>query len=406
DAPRRWRLIGLMSGTSADGIDAAAVEVVGRRWRLLAHVHQPYPDQLRSRLFLLFDPETARIDELCRLNTLLGEAFAAAALAAVRAAGLPRAAFDAVGSHGQTVQHLPPRPGQSGDPPATLQIGDPAIIAERTGIPTVADFRTRDMAVGGQGAPLVPWVDHWLFGRRGIGRIVQNIGGIGNATVLPPSGRAKEVRAFDTGPGNMVIDGVVQALTGGGQAADWDGRLARAGRAHAELLEGWLNHPFLLRPPPKSTGREEFGRPFIAQAIAQAQSLGLSVADTVATATELTVESIARSYEAFVPEWSQGAIAEVIVCGGGASNPQLMVRLAARLAPVPVRPIEAYGIPSQAKEALAFALLARQTLLGRSGNLPQATGARRAVVLGAVWPGRSQRGWGDQSSARASRSAP
>ncbi|MGQ9490660.1 MAG: anhydro-N-acetylmuramic acid kinase [Anaerolineae bacterium] len=384
-------VIGLMSGTSADGIDAALVRIEGApprlEWQLLAHLHVPHPPDLRAEIFACFRPETGTVDRLCRLNFALGRAFAAAALQAIAAAGLTRTEVELIGCHGQTVWHIPTGPDAS-----TLQLGEAAIIAEETGIPTVSNFRTRDMAAGGQGAPLVPYVDVLLFSHPTLTRAAQNIGGIANVTYLPPLSAARDAIAFDTGPGNMLIDYAASRMTAGAWTYDRDGTLAAQGRVDRELLAAWLAAPYFQQPPPKTTGRELFGAQFGAQAWAEAEARGLADPDIVATLTALTAYSIAYSYRAFLPRLPD----EVIVSGGGARNPTLVAMLRQALEEVrtggegPVRVVlsDALGLPAEAKEAVAFAMLAYESWHGRPGNLPSATGARHPVVLGSLTPGR------------------
>jgi anhydro-N-acetylmuramic acid kinase len=380
--------IGLMSGTSADGIDAVVAEIAagasGRRASLIAHVHQDFPPALRQRILAASLHGT--VAEICELNFLLGEHFARAALAVVKRARLQPAQIIAIGSHGQTVHHLP-----NARTPSTLQIGEPAVIAERTGITTVADFRVRDMAAGGQGAPLVPFADWVLFTDPIRPRIIQNIGGIGNLTFLPPRAKLSEVIAFDTGPGNMIIDATVTALSGGKLTYDRDGRWAARGKTSEKLLADCLAHPFLKRRPPKTTGREEFGEVFLNRMFAQARALRLADADIVATATEFTAASIADAYRRFLlprlPARQFEGI-HIVIGGGGVRNATLMRMLQDRAGFGTVCGHEDFGIDSSAKEPLAFALLAHETLSGRPGNVPSATGARRAVVLGKVIPGK------------------
>ncbi|MFZ5776675.1 MAG: anhydro-N-acetylmuramic acid kinase [Bacillota bacterium] len=382
--------VGLISGTSADGIDAALVSMVSRpgepvEFRLVHHLVQPYPPRVRQRVFALFSPDTARIDELCHLNFLLGELFAAAALAVIADAGHRPEEVAFVASHGQTVHHLPqPRPDEGYLIRSTLQIGEPAIIAERTGITTVADFRPRDIAAGGQGAPLVPLADYLLFGHPRLGKAVQNIGGIANVTYLPPNASPDQVVAFDSGPGNMIIDALVELATDGCLTYDCGGQLARGGRIVPELLQALLAHPFLAQKPPKSTGREEFGRQFAGELWRTYSQL--APADLVATATAFTVESIIQAYQRFILPW--GRLDEIILGGGGSHNPVIVERLRAGLHPVRVASHLDYGIDDDAKEAMAFAILGYRTLLGQAGNLPSATGARRGVPLGTIIPGR------------------
>jgi anhydro-N-acetylmuramic acid kinase len=375
-----------MSGTSADGIDAVLAEVAGSerqlRARELAHVHRPFSPATRQRILHLCLHGT--VSEICELNFVLGEHFARAALAVIRRAKCQPRDIAAIGSHGQTIHHLPNAPT-----PSTLQIGEPSVIAERTGITTVADFRVRDMAAGGQGAPLVPYADWALFTHNTRPRIVQNIGGIGNLTFLPPRAELEDVVAFDTGPGNMVMDALVTALSRGRQSFDRDGRWAARGRASEKLLAELMTHPFLRRRPPKTTGREEFGEVFVQRTLASARRLRLSPEDTLATATAFTAATIADACERFVfPKLTpheRGAL-QIILGGGGAKNPTLRRMLAARFGVGQLLTHEDFSIANAAKEALAFAILAHETLLGNPANVPSATGARRSVVLGKIVP--------------------
>jgi anhydro-N-acetylmuramic acid kinase len=386
--PRRT-VIGLMSGTSLDGIDAALVEISGNgrdaAVQLLAFATYPFPPALRERVFRLFDPASARIDEICRLDFLLGELFAAAALELLRGQRLAPEDVDLLGTAGQTVWHAPePVVAElstewSGDllmTRSTLAIGQSAVLAERTGILTVGDLRVRDVAAGGQGAPLVAYADWVLLTHPSLGRCVQNIGGIGNVSYLPPAAERGEVVAFDTGPGNMVIDGVTEAVTGGRLRYDEDGRLAASGRVRPELLAGWLADPYFAHPPPKTTGRELFGIPFVQRALADGAQVPAE--DLVATVTALTAESIARAYRDFVAP--RGAIDEVIVGGGGARNPALLAMLRERLPGVPVVTHEERGIDSRAKEAISIAVIANDSLAGLDTNLHGATGGRPTVL--------------------------
>lgn len=393
--PRR-RVLGLMSGTSVDGIDAALVEIEGHggdaqpvRLRLEAFATYPFPPTLRERVFRLFDPQTARIEEVCQLDFLLGELFATAALTLLREHHLEPDDVDILGTTGQTVWHAPePVVAElasewAGDvmmTRSTLAIGQSAVIAERTGILTIGDLRVRDVAAGGHGAPLVSYADWVLLSHPQLGRCVQNIGGIGNVTYLPPGGSRDDVLAFDTGPGNMIIDGVTEAVTGGRLRFDRDGELAAKGDVRADLLAGWLADPYFALPPPKTTGRELFGIPFVRRVLADGAGAMVPPDDLVATVTALTAESIARAYRDFV---ARGPIDEVIVGGGGAKNPTLLAMLRERLPGTPVVTHEERGIDSRAKEAMAIAIIANDALLGLDTNLPGATGGR-PTVLGKV----------------------
>ena len=381
-------LIGLMSGTSHDGIDAVLVDITFARHRLQTHQRMfrafPYTRPVRERLLRLSQGAAVPAAEVAQVNVLLGELFAKAALKLCQAAGLSCERVTAIGSHGHTIYHQPrQRPG----PGSTLQIAEPAVIAARTGITTVADFRPADVAMGGEGAPLVPYVHYALFHRPRRSVAVHNIGGIANLSYLPAQHGLDGVLAFDTGPGNMVIDGVVQAVSQGKKLYDRGGRLARRGQVHQPLLAELLRHPYFRRRPPKSTGREEFGEPYIRDFLSQASRL--SAEDQVATATALTVESMAHAYRRFV--CPQGGLDEIMLTGGGSLNPVLGEWLARALPQVQIRSLEDIGFESQALEALAFAVLAYATLHGMPSNVLGATGARAPVVLGKVVPGRNYR---------------
>jgi anhydro-N-acetylmuramic acid kinase len=379
-------LVGLMSGTSADGIDAVVASIGGPgsrpQARVLAHVHRPFRHELRQRI--LSAATRGDVHEICELNFVLGEQFSSAVLAAVRKAGLQPKDIAAIGSHGQTVHHLP-----GGHPPSTLQIGEPAVIAERTGITTIADFRVRDVAAGGQGAPLVPYADWVLLSDPKRSRIVQNIGGIANLTFLPAGATLEQVIAFDTGPGNMLIDGAVSALSDGRETMDRGGHWSARGHVSLSLLERLMGCKFIRRTPPKTTGREEFGAGLLDRTLRLARSRGLAPADIVATLTAFTAESIADAYRRFIFPQLDGqdhGKVQVILGGGGAKNKTLCRMLRERTGSGEWFTHEDFGIANQAKEALAFALLAHATLQGRPANVPGATGARHPVILGKVIP--------------------
>jgi anhydro-N-acetylmuramic acid kinase len=381
------RVVGLMSGTSADGVDAALVEIVGQNRpenvRVLAHDTFPYPAELREHLLAASYPDSSSVDLLCHLNVAVGECFAAAVLRLVQAAGLFPDDIALIGSHGQTVYHIPVATATPRRSVSTLQIGEPCVIAERTGITTVADFRPRDMAAGGLGAPLAPYGHFVLFAEAEHPRMVQNIGGIANVTVLAGTDPA-DILAFDTGPGNMLIDEAVRSFSAGRQQYDAEGRIAAEGEVHQALLVELLEHPFLAQAPPKATGREMFGRELWQDILRRSQDLGLSRVEVVSTLTAFTAEAIVVNYERFVfPHWH---IPEVVVCGGGASNPTLMRMLRDRLPACAVTTPDDYGYPNAALEAVIFALLAHATIHGQAGNVPRATGARHPVVLGKIVP--------------------
>jgi anhydro-N-acetylmuramic acid kinase len=393
------RIVGLMSGTSADGIDAVLAEIgeiEGKiSLRQIAFASVEWTDEERRLIFDLFENRVT-VQTLCRANFALGEGFARAALAVIAAAGTTPDQVDLIGSHGQTIWH---DVDEGGRVTSTLQIGEAAVIAERTGITTTSDFRVADVAAGGQGAPLVPIFD-WLLLRPaadlGGWRAVQNIGGIGNVTFLPPRGSSAAPLAFDTGPGNVLIDWAATLISGGALRYDVDGQLAAAGKVSTELLHRWLDHPYFRQPPPKSTGRELFTRSLLEDWQREAQSVGCSDADFVATLTELTAASIADAYARFAP----GPVVQTVVGGGGGRNPLLMERLAAQLAerldrPIPLlrhKDLPDLAINDDAKEALAFALLAWLAFHGRPGNVPACTGAAGTRILGKVTFGLNQKG--------------
>lgn len=376
-------VMGLISGTSLDAIDAAlvAIDVVDQQYvlDLRAFAMVPFDAALRQRARQLMPPYSGSTVAVCETHVLLGEAFAAAAHQLAAQAGVPLSTVDLIASHGQTVYHQV----APGAPRSTLQLGAPAVIAERTGCTVVADFRLRDMAAGGEGAPLVPYLDWLLFADPGCARAVQNIGGIGNVTYLPAHGG---YLAFDTGPGNVLIDEAVRLLTNGAQSYDRDGRLAAAGCVDEALLQEWLAHPFFQAAPPKSTGREQWGPEQARRYLEQARARGCTAADAIATLTALTARSIADAYRRFL-----GAVDEVLLCGGGARNPTLVRMIAAALPTARVRCVDELGLNADAKEALAFALLGYATLHGWPANLPAATGASHPVVLGSLTPGANYR---------------
>jgi anhydro-N-acetylmuramic acid kinase len=373
-SPRR--IVGLISGTSADGIDAALVEVEGHGEttvaRLLDFRSRPYSGDLRARVLALKD---APADELLRLHYRLGEEFAAAALAVIEPARGRGLDVHLIGSHGQTARHHPRRLDADAAGAATLQVGEPAVIAERTGLPVIADFRCRDVAAGGEGAPLVPLVDWLLFRRPGRARACLNLGGIANVTLL--GAEAGATRAFDTGPANMPLDAVVQAWTGGAETFDAGGRRAAGGRIDAGLVAELMRHPFLALPPPKSTGREAFGDGFVGPLLRRYAG---READLLASLTRYVAESVAAG----VQRWGPARLDEVLVSGGGARNATLMAALAETLGPARVVSLAEVGLDPDAKEAMAFAVLANQTLHALPGNLPGATGAAGPRILGKI----------------------
>jgi anhydro-N-acetylmuramic acid kinase len=354
------RVAGIMSGTSLDGIDVAVVEMPAMR--VLQFFSVPYPAKIRARLLAVSNAVT-HTSEISRLNFEVAELYAKA----VKRAGK----VDLIGCHGQTVYHE----GRSN----TLQLGEPAVLAERTGSPVVSNFRARDIAAGGQGAPLVPYVDFRLFRHPKRSRVALNIGGIANITVIPAGARIEDVIAFDTGPGNMVIDALAREASGGKLNYDRGGRIARSGTVDRALLDNLLGDRYYARRPPKSAGREQYGAEFVDRL----KQSGISLPDLVATATALTAVTIALAVRKTCAHPS-----ELIVSGGGAHNPEIMGTLTALLPQTSVAISSDFGIDVDAKEAIAFAILAYETWRGRPSNVPSATGARRPALLGSVTPTR------------------
>jgi anhydro-N-acetylmuramic acid kinase len=378
------RVIGLMSGTSADGVDAALVEwpagEAPRPFELVAFRQYPFPESLQARIHELAAgrlPPGNALSELAALDVLLAERFAESAIALADSARIPLAEIDAVASHGQTVAHHP-------ELRATLQIGDPSLIAERTGCTTVADFRPRDIAAGGEGAPLAPFFHFAALSDPAENRLALNLGGIANVTWLPKGGCADDVIAFDVGPANALIDGVVAILSEGRESMDRDGARARRGRVDEALLARLLDDEFLTRPPPKSTGRERYGTEQSEALVGESRSEGRAADDLVATLAAFTVQAIVRAQRDFI----DGTVERLLVGGGGVENPALMEGLGAALPGVPVATFDTVGVPARAAEAMAFALMGRHTLLGIPNHLPRCTGATHAVVLGEISPGK------------------
>ncbi|WP_082230542.1 anhydro-N-acetylmuramic acid kinase [Haloprofundus marisrubri] len=379
------RIIGLMSGTSLDGVDAACCRIShdgtgprGYDVTVESFVTTSYTPGFREKLARACGDEGGVLDA-CELNVAIGSVFADAAVEAADAAGVTPADVDAIGSHGQTIRHQPtPQKLPNGDAlRSTLQIGDGSVIAERTGIETISDFRTADIAVSGHGAPLVPFADLALLVDDDKHRVAQNIGGIANCTALPANASRNEVTALDTGPGNMVIDGVVEQITDDAQTYDCDGELAGEGTVDESLLEACLEEPYFSSPPPKSTGREQFGEVYATEFLSAGRERGLSDEDVVATATALTAHSIGDAYQKFLPNEPD----EIIVSGGGAQNP-VLVEMLDDVVEGEVRLMDEFGVSADAKEAVAFALLACATLDGIPNNVPEATGASRPVIMG------------------------
>ncbi len=383
-------MLGLMSGTSLDGIDAALVDVAARDRTLdvslVAWTEEPWPPALREWIRGWSDPgATVAPGDLSAASMAVGELFADVAGRAADAAGVPLSSIDLVASHGQTIHHHVDAGGRA---LATLQVGEPAVIAERTGRTVVADFRPRDIAAGGQGAPLVSFVDALMFAEEGRTVAALNLGGMANVTIVP-AGAPFEAMAFDTGPGNSLIDGLARHLLG--EPLDRHGAAAAAGRPCRELVDELLDDAYFRRPPPKSTGRELFGDAAVKRLVTAGRGRGLSDPDVLATATELTARSVADAIARWAPAWPS----VIHLSGGGTANPALMKTLERALEratpPGLVAPrlqtVDEAGLPGSAKEAVCFAILGHEALHGRPNSLPGCTGARHPSVLGAIWPG-------------------
>ena len=380
-------IIGLMSGTSVDGIDAAIVEISGHGLEttvnLISFETFPFPTGVPQRILDLCQPDTGRVDDICEMNFYIGHLFAEAVKHVLQKSGMSANDIALIGSHGQTIHHLPK--GANTNPtasryPSTLQIGEPAVIAHETGIPTIADFRVADMAAGGQGAPLIAYPDYLLFRDNAKTVGLLNIGGIANITVLPANCSLDAVSASDTGPGNMCIDAAVKEITGGTEHYDKSGIRAAQGTPYQPLIDEWLKHAFFQLQPPKTTGREMFGNTFAMECLTSCRNHGLTDNDCIATLTELTVQTITDYIKRFAAE--QSTINTLYVSGGGVHNQTIMRRLSEILVDTAVEPVDNSGISADAKEAIGFAVLANETLHGHDGNVPSATGASVRKILG------------------------
>ena len=377
------RVCGLMSGTSADGVDVAVIDISDSSVRVVEFDTYPYPVEVRKAIFDIFEKKAALIEDICHLNFVIGEVFADSIIKLCKNKNISISSIDLIGSHGQTIFHNP-KGKRFGNKQirSTLQIGEPSVIAHRTGITTAADFRPKDMAAGGQGAPLVPYTDYFLFKDKLRSRAIQNIGGIANVTYLPANCSLQQVRAFDTGPGNMIIDHLVSLITNGKQKYDRNGKTASQGNVNKNLLNQMLKHPFFKLKPPKTTGREEFGSEFSERFFQKAIQENITNEDIITTATALTAESIARSYNSFLPKIPD----EMLLCGGGSRNKTHVKMLQEKLREVKILTTDEFGINSDAKEAVSFAVLAYATIKGRTNNVPGATGAEKELILGKIVP--------------------
>ncbi len=387
-AKRPLRVLGLMSGTSADGIDVALVRIAGAPPRLDARLENfvtiPYPGRVRAAVLRLAEGAATKTAEISQLHFFLGELFADAALKACRRFRISPQRIKLIGSHGQTIYHqgVTSRFLGASRVSSTLQLGEPSIIAERTGITTVADFRPADIAAGGQGAPLVPFVDYLLYRDARSGCVALNIGGIANVTIIPRAARSQDVLAFDTGPGNMIVDALVRHFTRGKLTFDRDAAIALRGQLLPDLLGQLLHHPYFRKAPPKTAGREQFGRAFAERIIAWGRKARARPEDLIRTATLLTPISIADAIRRWAPR--RAALHDLIVAGGGARNPLIMAMLVAATPELRVLHSDELGVPGDAKEAFAFAILAYEAYHGRANNLPSATGAKHPAVLGKI----------------------
>jgi anhydro-N-acetylmuramic acid kinase len=391
------RIAGIMSGTSLDGIDVAIIDITGSGFKAKINVltsHSvPYPRQIREALLAVSNTST-QTGDISRLNFLLGELYVEALEETAERGQIPLNTIKLIGCHGQTIFHEGQGAQYLGKKVAsTFQIGESSVISERTGIDVISNFRERDVAAGGKGAPLVPYLDYLLIRHRGRGRVAVNIGGIANLTAIPPNTSTDRVIAFDTGPGNMVIDQLVSRITQGGQTYDRDGAIAASGQVDAKLLAKLLRDKYFRAKPPKTAGREQYGAEFVTKLL----DTELSSEDLIATATALTAESIALGVRNFItPEMR---VDEVFVSGGGTHNPTLMRLLTKAMNPIPVKESSEVGLDVDAKEAIAFAVMAYETAHQRPSNVPMATGARRSVVLGKLTPnGASPRNGGSNGS--------
>jgi anhydro-N-acetylmuramic acid kinase len=375
--------LGIMSGTSADGIDVALVRVAGRKASLENFAAFPFPREVQKEILKLGEGRPVTTREISQLNFLLGEVFAKASLSACKKFRVPPAQIDVIGSHGQTVFHQGTPTAYLGHRIAsTLQIGEPSVIAARTGITTAGDFRPADLAAGGQGAPLVPFVDFLLYRHPRTGRVALNIGGIANVTVVPAGAKLDHVFAFDTGPGNMVIDALVRHFSRGRKGFDRNAEMAARGKLLPGLLQTLLHDKYFSKLPPKTAGREQYGEKYLRDLLSHREARHARPEDIIRTATLLTALSVLDAFHHFI--LPKAKIGELIVSGGGAHNPLLMAQLESGLDGIHVRTADELGMPGDAKEAFAFAVLACETLRQRPANVPGATGAKKAVVLGKV----------------------
>ncbi len=378
-------VIGLMSGTSVDGIDAALVRIHGSytdtEVELIGFENYKFPEGMRERIFSLFEEDSSSSKDICHMNFLLGEIFADAAKKIASQCNISLGDVDIIGSHGQTIYHIPEAVTDCGyQIRSTLQIGEGAVIADRTGVVTVSDFRVMDMAAGGLGAPLVPYTEYLLYRSKEECVALQNIGGVGNITVIPKDGAENEVIAFDTGPGNMIIDYMVSFITNGKQSYDNNGEMGGQGVVNQEVLAELMQDEYFKLAPPKTTGREYFGKTYSMNLFDKCKALGMADNDIIATATMFTAKTIADACKRFIPH----KIDRLVVGGGGSYNATLIKMLTKQLPDTLVCVQEDLGFSSDAKEAIAFAVLANETISFCPNNTPSATGAREKKILGKI----------------------
>jgi len=383
------KAIGLMSGTSADGVSAVLVEIKGNwlntKFKIIGYKTYPYLNEIRERIFELFNPQTSTVEKICVMNFIIGKIFAEAAIRITEENNMDISEIDFIASHGQTIQHIPKKTkiGRY-EVKSTLQIGEPSIIAEETGVLTIADFRPKDIAVNGEGAPLSAYADYIIFRSSKTSRAIQNIGGIANVTYIPKNASINDVIAFDTGPGNILIDHFVNYITNGKISYDPNGEIAAKGKVSTKLLEWLMQHPYLKRKPPKTTGREEFGIKFAEKILEKALELKVENEDLIATLTKYTAKTIAESYKKYLPQTPS----EMIIGGGGSYNKTLIKMIREELDEIKIRFHEEFGIPAQAKEPLLMVILANEVIHGHFNNLPSATGASRKVIMGKIILGK------------------
>lgn len=377
--------LGIMSGTSLDGVSIVIAKLKGNwintKFKILYHKTFEYDNEIRRLILKLTNPKTGNVKRICQLNYVLGMIFAEKALEAMDEVGLSRGDVDFIASHGQTIYHNPKIEDIYGyKTRSTLQIGEPSIIAYKTKIITIADFRHKDVAAGGNGAPISAYADYIIFRSIDICRAIQNIGGIANVTYIPRNAEIKDVIAFDTGPGNMIIDAIVREMSHGKLNMDLNGEIAAKGKVNEVLLNYMMKHPYLKKKPPKTTGREEFGESYVKKIIGKAREMNLKWEDIIATATYYTAKTITESYIKYLPEKPD----EIIIGGGGSRNRVLMEMIKELNPKTKISLHEDYGIPSQAKEPLVMVILANETISGFPNNVPSATGALERVVMGKI----------------------